>query len=471
MNPKLKSILRNSSYAISSNLISLLISSLVILILPNLIGVEDYGYWQLYLFYVNYIGFAHLGWIDGIYLRYGGEYYEELEIKKFYSQFIMFALMQAVIALTIFIGSLALPSRDDKGFIFSTIAITLLFTNLRFFIIYILQTTNRIKDSSRITILDRIIYLILLTVLILFGARNYQTMIWVDIIARFLSLFFGIYLCRNIIFRRFSLFEFDLQEVFSNIVAGSNLMFSNIASMLIIGTVRLGIEYRWDVATFGKISLTLSISNLIMIFINAVGIVIFPMLKRMKEEYLAEVYISLRDLLMVGLLSVLLLYFPLRVLLNQLLPAYNDSLKFMALVFPMSLFEGKMALLINTYLKALRREKDILRVNIVSMCLSFMMTFLSTILLKNLEFSITSIVLLLFFRCLLAELKLSKLLGISVIKDALTEGLMAIIFIIAGWFFNLPVGLILYFIAYVFYVLLKRKVISESVQSLKTVLN
>ena len=47
-------------------------------------------------------------------------------------------------------------------------------------------------------------------------------------------------------------------------------MFANIASMLIIGVVRFGIERSWDVETFGKVSLTLSASNLMMLFINAV---------------------------------------------------------------------------------------------------------------------------------------------------------------------------------------------------------
>lgn len=64
-----------------------------------------------------------------------------------------------------------------------------------------------------------------------------------------------------------------------NISVGIKLMFANIASMLIIGIVRFGIERAWDVATLGKVSLTLSILNMI-IFINAVGIIMFPTLRR-----------------------------------------------------------------------------------------------------------------------------------------------------------------------------------------------
>ena len=72
MNNKALDFIKNFSYTLSSNLLSLVISTLVVLIIPKLIGVEEYGYWQLYIFYTSYIGFLHFGWNDGIYLRYGG---------------------------------------------------------------------------------------------------------------------------------------------------------------------------------------------------------------------------------------------------------------------------------------------------------------------------------------------------------------------------------------------------------------
>ena len=134
----MKKLLLNSSYAITSNLLSLLVSTLVILILPKLIGVEEYGYWQLYLFYASYVGFAHLGWIDGIYLKYGGKEYSELGISNFYSQFILYAIFQGLISLGLFILIPFISSGGDKNFIFLTLSITLFLTNLRFFIVYIL---------------------------------------------------------------------------------------------------------------------------------------------------------------------------------------------------------------------------------------------------------------------------------------------------------------------------------------------
>ena len=467
---KLFPILSNASYAVASNLIQLIISTLVILVLPRLIGVEEYGFWQLYLFYVSYVGFAHLGWIDGIYLKYGGKEYSELGISNFYSQFILYAIFQGLISLGLFILIPFISSGGDKNFIFLTLSITLFLTNLRFFIVYILQTTNRIKESSRVLIFDRLIYICLLLSLLLFGQRNYQMMIWADIIGRLMSLMYGIYLCRSIIWNKFSLFKLNVSEIFDNIKAGSNLMFSNIASMLIIGTVRMGIERTWDVATFGKVSLTLSISNLMMTFINAIGIVIFPMIKRMKEKHIPLIYKALRDYLMVLMLGVMLLYYPLRFFLDGWLPAYNDSLKYMALVFPMSIFEGKMSLLINTYLKALRMERVILGVNVLTMLCSFALTILTTIVFKNIELAIGSIVLLLMFRCFLAEFLLTKRLKIEIVKDVFLEIAMALIFIVTGWTLSILLGFLIYFFSYGLYLFYKSSSIKKATTNIKTIL-
>ena len=186
--------------------------------------------------------------------------------------------------------------------------------------------------------------------------------------------------------------------------------------MLIIGIVRFGIERAWDVSTFGKVSLTLSISKMVMIFINAVGIIMFPILRRTSKEKLAGIYSTLRDFLMVLLLAILILYYPLKTFMAAWLPQYAESLLYMALVFPMFIYEGKMALLINTYLKTLRREKVMLKINLIVMFLSLVMTYVTTQIFVSLDVAILNIIVLLAIRSAFAESYLAKELGIKVKK-------------------------------------------------------
>lgn len=458
------------SYSVSSNLLSLVISTVVTLIIPKLIGVESYGYWQLFVFYSSYVGFLHFGWNDGIYLRYGGEEYQKLDKKLFFSQFVQLLTVQVVIGGSIMLFSSLFIADAERQFILRMVAFVTVIMNTRFMLFFILQATNRIKEYARLTILDRVVYIVLILLFLAVGIRDYKLMIFADLIGKLSSLVFAMLLCKDIVFNKISSFYLTLGETVTNIKVGMSLMFANIASSLIIGTVKFGIERNWDVTTFGKVSLTLSISNLMMIFINAVGVIIFPVLRRTKKEKLATIYLTMRDLLMALLLGVLVFYYPLKTIMSAWLPQYADSLIYMALAFPMFTYEGKMALLINTYLKTLRKEKLILRVNIASMLLSFLLTFISTKLFDNLELAVLTIVILLAFRSALAEYFVARELKIEVKKDIILESMMTLTFILSGWYLDSWKMIIIYTLAYIGYLLIKRSSIKMAFVNIKALL-
>ena len=134
-------------------------------------------------------------------------------------------------------------------------------------------------------------------------------------------------------------------------------MISNIASMLIIGTIRFFVQQKWTIETFGKLSFTLSLSNMFLTFINAIGIVMFPLLRRTNQQRLPELFRILRDLFVPITYGLLIFYIPAKLILSMWLPEYTESLNFMGILFPIVIYEGRMSLLINTYLKTLRKRK------------------------------------------------------------------------------------------------------------------
>lgn len=94
-----KHVLKNISYTLSSNLLTFMVSVIVTLLLPKVLGITSYSYYQLYLFYVSYVGFLHFGWCDGIYLRYGGYDYNQLDKPTFRGQFYSFLFFQIIMSL------------------------------------------------------------------------------------------------------------------------------------------------------------------------------------------------------------------------------------------------------------------------------------------------------------------------------------------------------------------------------------
>jgi len=450
-----------------SNLISLIVSTLMVIIIPKLVGVEEYGYWQLFLFYASYVGFMQFGWNDGIYLRYGGNEYNKLDKGLFFSQFWMLTILQIIIASIIIASSFILSNEIDVQFIVIMVALSMIVVGIRAMPAFILQSTYRIKEYAQITLLDRTLYCCLIVFFIVIGIREYKLMIVADLFSRFISLLYAMYCCKDIVFHKISSFYFSFGEALKNISVGIKLMFSNISSMLIIGVVRFGINRSWDVSTFGKVSLTLSISSLMMLFINAIGIILFPILRRTDVKRLPSIYLTMRNFLMVILLGILILYYPFKVFLTLWLPKYADSLIYMALVFPMCVYEGKMALLINTYLMSLRKEKLMLKINLMALVLSLTVTFGTVVLLENLNLAIASIVILLAFRCTLAEILLSKILKIKLYRDISLELIMTLVFVLTGWFFNSWLAVLLYALAYIMYLVIKRKDIVNTIENIR----
>ena len=407
MNTKLRNILENITYTFTANILTMLISIIMTLILPKFLGVTDYSYYQLYIFFISYVGFFHFGWIDGIYLKIGGMEYNDLEKSNYVTQFWMLNVLEIIIAAIISIFALFIIKNIDKSFVLISTSVCGVITILRTYLLFILQSTNRIKEYAKYTRVDRFIYFALVIVFLFLGFKNYKIILYIDIFSKLVALVLCANKMKDIVFGKLNISKNTLLEIFENISIGIKLMLANIASTLIIGVVRFGIQKNWDIETFGKISLTLNISNLLMTFINAVAVIMFPLLRREEESNLPKIYVILRNTLMIFLYMMLIFYYPIKLILSTWLPQYADSLRYMALLFPICIYESKMSMLINTYLKSFRKEKSMLIINTISLILSLILTISSVFILNNLTLAILSIVFLLGFRCVIGELVLT----------------------------------------------------------------
>lgn len=453
--------LKSVGYVFLSNFISFVISALITFLVPKKLGVDSYGYFQLYLFYSNYTGFLHFGWADGIFLRYGGEYYDKLNKRIFSGQIRLYCLVELIFSVVVITYACQFVTPQERRQVVILTGISIFLSLSRTLLLYILQCTNRIKEYSIMTMTEKVVYVIAVAIALLAGATTFFPIGCADLVGKASALGFGLYQCRTLLLEKPVSFFRSLQEAKENISVGCKLMFATLASMLIIGFVRISIENQWDVATFGKVSLTMSVSNLLMVFIRAVALVMFPMLRRTDESKLSGIYSKMRTCLMIPLLGMLVFYYPAKVILSAWLPQYADSLIYMALLFPMCVFESKMSMLIETYMKTLRKEKWLLIVNLTTVGLSAACTGVTVYWLHNLDLAVVSIVVLLAFRCVLAETLLSHAIEINVKKDIVCELALTVIFISASWFIGGLAGLAVYLVAYVVYLFIKRKSIAE----------
>lgn len=454
--------------ACTANIIIVLSNLFAILMLPKYMYAELYGQWQLFLFYFSYVGFLHFGWEDGIYLRYAGLNYYDLDKSKLLGQVIAIIGSQCLLGIVIFSLVNAFMPTGTQGDIFRFIAVALILANTNNLFSFIFQMTSRISEYARIIAIEPLIFISLVIIVLFLGERDYKILVYCKLASLSVACIFGGYLLSDLSKASIPSALAIFYEAKYNLSVGSKLMLANIASMLVIGIVRFGISDGWDVVTFGKISLTLSISNFLMIFINAVSVVLLPALKHVEEELRQHLYLAGRSLLTAGMLLMLLSYYPLNGLLSLWLPQYTDALNYMAVLFPVCLFETRMGLLVSTYLKAMRQEKLMLKINTVSVLFSLLITIFTVNIIHNLTACIVSIVIIFAFRCFFAEKILYKLLNCCLIGDITKESIVIVVFMISAWFIGGLAGALVYMVILGLYLANNIKTLKKSIKLLNS---
>lgn len=454
--------LKNIAYSFGANLTSLCISIFMVMFVPKFLSVDDYGLWQLFLFYFSYLGFLHFGWEDGIYLRYAGKNYNELDRKTFAGQFYGIIALQIFLAVLVSsIGQILVSDSVKRTALICAVwlAPSVNFNNLCNFI---MQITNCIKDYAKLLLTERIVFFLAVVLfLLVFHWNEFRYMYYAKLFSVAGISLAGVYLCRSLLRPRFYPLRQVLSEAGENLLVGSKLMLANIASMLIIGIVRYGISMGWDVATFGKVSLTLGVSNFLMVFINSVSVVFFPIVKRMDERKRSEIYMVIRNALTFLLFAGLIGYYPVRYILSLWLPQYAETLVYMSVLFPVCVFESKVTLLINTYLKSMREEFLMLKINAVSVAFSMIVTTFTVGIWHSLNAAVFSIVLVYAFRCVLAEYHVTRLLGLDLRINMLEDLMMCGIFILSGWVFDSFLCMAVYGVVYIAFVLIHRRSLQQ----------
>ena len=228
-------------------------------------------------------------------------------------------------------------------------------------------------------------------------------------------------------------------------------MIANLAGSLVLGIARFLIDGCWGVEVFSEVSLALSITSFFMTFISQASMVLFPALRQSSDSDMASFYCITRDALNFLLPIIYLLYYPVVLLLGLWLPDYAASLIYFSYVLPICLFDGKMDILGTTYLKVLRREDDLLKINVITMFVSIVVSFIGAYYLRSLEFILFSVVLALGVRELLVEGYISKLLDSTASSMSVAVIVLSGCFVIASNLLSPFAALAVYLLALLLY--------------------
>lgn len=464
-----RSVLSNMSIAFLAQGTAMLFGVLQSLIVPKLLGVESFGYWQLFLFYSSYAGFFHLGLNDGVYLTRGGQARNQIDKRFVYTQFVFGVLFETAIAALIALGALSVHFDANRTFVIICFCFMMVITNAMNFISFTLQAMNETKRSSYIAIVSKVVYIIPLIGFIVLGVEAFQPYIVAYVMSTFVGLLFGMWYMRDFSSDGLTPPPDMVRGGLNSIRIGINLMVSNIAAGLIIGLVRFLIDARWGIATFGKLSLSLSVVNLFLLFVSQASLVLFPALRQSTLGEMKRFFHALRDGMSLFMPAVYLLYYPFVWILSLWLPEYAESLSTFAFLIPICAFDGKMDIYCSTYFKVARKEKTLLRINILSVLFNAVGAFLGAYVFNSVDFILIWAVITIIMRSSISDYIASTSLELGSGLISLQEIAITSAFILFTQTLPSTATLPLYAILYAGYLLLNHKRAAEILRGIRNV--
>lgn len=455
---------RNMAVSVLAQVISLLTSFIVGFVVPKFIPEIEYSYWQTYVLYASYVGILHFGLLDGLVLRYSKYNYEELDKPRVRSQF------QLMVLTTSFIGAattlIAMPfSQGAARIIVPLVCVGMVTKNVLTYTFYTYQITNRINQYALLVIAQRIMYACIVAVLLLLRVQAFYWYCIADLCSDVIGFVISIFHNKGLYFRRGLPVPEVMREAGQNISCGAMLLVANFSSNFLVGGAKMMIQWHWDVLIFGKVSFAFSVSNLFLTFVSAISVVLFPSLKRMREEELPDLYGRIRQLISPLLFFVMLFYFPLCKILVIWLPKYEPSLVFLGILLPIIIFSSKVSLLTNNYLKAYRKEKHMLVINVVCVVCGMAWFTVCAYVFDNLELLLYGLVLMIMVRSIASEIAVSRVIERRFTWEFVAEALMTAGFIACVRCLSFWIGCVAYACLLVVYFVFHRKGIKAIFQT------
>lgn len=361
----LKSSVKKVGFALITQALILLCSLITSLVVPKYIGTTQYGYWQIYYFYLNYINFITLGYNDGLVLKYSGKKREELPIERIRSANMIMCLLSIAVAVVGVAAVNLMSISADTKYIFTMLFFSMPFACIFNIILSFFLALNRQEVYNKVNLWSRFLATSGYCVLLLAGIIGYKHMVAVDYGIRAAIGIFCVFIGMYFIKGKRSNWREGIQEVWENCGHGIFITSGALLASFMPMAGRVVLEISATIEEYGVFSFALSVLSLIVTFTNAAGVVFFPILKNLKEEQLIGYYKKIETIYDYLIAAALGMYIPAVLLIKYYLLDYIDVLEYMYLIFALCILLGKMQMLITPYMKAFRMEKQYFTANLL----------------------------------------------------------------------------------------------------------
>lgn len=416
----------------SANFIQLISGIIIGFVVPGVLDINGYADLKTYTLYLSYIGLFHLGFIDGLYLKYGGKKIDNVDESELLGEHIFLIIFQIIISIIVLIISIL--SHNTILLIFSLSILPYMISS---FFRYIYQSFGEFGKYSKIMYTYSIVYL-LLNILLAFAFKNNNYIYYciTTIIANLASCIYFEYAFISKIKVKPSISRENIKKVFKS---GFVLMLGNLAVVLILGIDKWFVKIGLTKTDFAFYSFAVSMLNIINTLVSAVSITFYNYLfKNSQKENLEK----LKNTLIIAGSVASSAYFALSIIVQIFLKKYIPSLSIISITFAIFPYLTVITSLINNLYKVKKQENKYLKVVIVVLLLSIIYNFIALVIFKStisiaIATLITIVTWLLYSSCDIKDIRLS-------LKDCVYLLVSTLSFLALAHLFDNVFGLIIY---------------------------
>lgn len=357
----------------SANFLQLISSLIVGFVVPVVLSIEGYANLKTYTLYVSYIGFFHLGFIDGMFIKYGGKKSEDINKDALKGEHNFLIVFQLIISIILFIISIILG--DIIITLFSISILPIMIANFHKFFYQAIGDFNKYSKIMHTYTITYTFLNILLAIILknqnyicycltTFGA-NLMSIIILEI--KFLKEYKDVKTVIN-------------KETLNNIKVGFFILLGNLSVIALFGIDKWFVKLFLTTEDFAYYSFAVSMLNIINILVNAISITFYNYLFTNNNEQsinkLKKYLIALGGGASLG-------FFALSFIVNYFIKKYIPSLDIIAVtfaVFPYMILIN--ALYVNLY-KVNKDEKKYFKVVVSILIISIIYNIIALLIFKN----------------------------------------------------------------------------------------
>lgn len=435
MNLKLK---KGMLIVLFANILNLGFSLISNFMLPKCLSVDTYSAIKSYQLFCTYIGLLHFGYVDGMYLRYGGKDQNEIDSKilgKNLSTFRVFQFIIATIGITL--------SCLKNDIVLLAAALSIYSLNIGAYCKMFFQATGEFNKYSRLMNLT--------TILPFAGNMFFLFCIKTDAVISYL----GVYVIVNIfislageilLYKRYHLkiFYFSIKELVCNVKSGILLTLGNLSSTFLTGMDRWFVKFLLDTSAFAQYSFAVSMENFINVIITPITVTLYNYFCKVDDVLTIR---KARNYVIIASSVIVAAAFPAKFVMEIFLKNYMDSSVVMIFLFGAQIFYIVIkGVYVNLY-KARGEQKKYFSELVGIIAIGFGLNIICFLVFRQKEaFAVATLLSALIWYCICVvdfkDLPMNK-------KEFLFPIVVEIIYICAGIMFQSLSGLLIYVIGVV----------------------